>query len=205
MLIDAGLAGLGDRLPAGSFEAILLTHYHIDHVQGLFPLRWGVGRPLPVIGPADPDGCDDLYRHPGILDFRRKATAFAPFTLAGLSVTPLPLVHSRLTLGYELAHGARRIAWLTDTIGLPERTRDYLAAQPPDLLVLDCSHPPAPPGQAPRNHNDWPRALEQAAVIGARQTLLTHIDHALDAWLMQSAHHPPAGVTVAQDGWVVDV
>jgi ribonuclease BN (tRNA processing enzyme) len=32
---------------------VLLTHYHLDHVQGLFPLRWGVGAPIPVYGPPD--------------------------------------------------------------------------------------------------------------------------------------------------------
>jgi phosphoribosyl 1,2-cyclic phosphate phosphodiesterase len=35
----------------------LLTHYHLDHVQGLFPLRWGVGAPIPVYGPPDDAGC----------------------------------------------------------------------------------------------------------------------------------------------------
>lgn len=47
-LIDAGLHDLADRWSPGSFQQFLLTHYHMDHVQGLFPLRWGVGDPIPV-------------------------------------------------------------------------------------------------------------------------------------------------------------
>lgn len=43
-LLDAGIPHLMDDWPAGSFQQFLLTHYHMDHVQGLFPLRWGVGR-----------------------------------------------------------------------------------------------------------------------------------------------------------------
>lgn len=45
-LLDAGIPHLMDDWPAGSFRQFLLTHYHMDHVQGLFPLRWGVGRPF---------------------------------------------------------------------------------------------------------------------------------------------------------------
>ncbi len=40
-LIDAGRHDLTDRWSPGSFQQFLLTHYHMDHVQGLFPLRWG--------------------------------------------------------------------------------------------------------------------------------------------------------------------
>lgn len=45
-LLDAGIPHLMDDWPAGSFRQILLTHYHMDHVQGLFPLRWAWERPF---------------------------------------------------------------------------------------------------------------------------------------------------------------
>ena len=54
-LLDAGLPHLMDDWPAGSFQQFLLTHYHMDHVQGLFPLRWGVGATIPVYGPPAGD------------------------------------------------------------------------------------------------------------------------------------------------------
>ena len=60
-LLDAGIPHLMDDWPAGSFRQFLLTHYHMDHVQGLFPLRWGVGASIPVYGPPDEQGCDDLF------------------------------------------------------------------------------------------------------------------------------------------------
>lgn len=47
-LLDAGRPDLMEHHPAGSFQQVLLTHYHLDHVQGLFPLRWGVGASIPV-------------------------------------------------------------------------------------------------------------------------------------------------------------
>ena len=60
-LLDAGIPHLMDDWAAGSFQQFLLTHYHMDHVQGLFPLRWGVGATIPVYGPPDEAGCDDLF------------------------------------------------------------------------------------------------------------------------------------------------
>ena len=78
-LIDAGLHDLADRWSPGSFQQFLLTHYHMDHVQGLFPLRWGVGDQIPVYGPPDEQGCDDLFKHPGLLDFSHTVEPFVMF------------------------------------------------------------------------------------------------------------------------------
>lgn len=83
-LIDAGLHDLADRWSPGSFQQFLLTHYHMDHVQGLFPLRWGVGDTIPVYGPPDEQGCDDLFKHPGLLDFSHTVEPFVVFDLQGL-------------------------------------------------------------------------------------------------------------------------
>src|SRR5690606_8820756 len=99
-LIDAGLTDLSERFPPGRLSGILQTHYHADHAQGLLHLRWGKNMSIPVLGPPDPDGFADLYKHPGILDFSKTFTAFTPHSLGECIVTPVPLVHSRLTFGY---------------------------------------------------------------------------------------------------------
>lgn len=52
ILIDAGLPELAPYLLPYPTRHILLTHYHMDHVQGLFPMRWGYGEPIPVFGPG---------------------------------------------------------------------------------------------------------------------------------------------------------
>src|SRR5690606_41488948 len=76
LMIDAGRTDLCERFAPGELQGIILTHYHMDHVMGLFQLRWGANLTIPVYGPDDPVGCDDLYKHPGILDFR---PPFKPF------------------------------------------------------------------------------------------------------------------------------
>lgn len=200
-LIDGGLTDLTERFPPHSLSGILQTHYHADHAQGLLHLRWGQGLQIPVHGPTDPDGFADLYKHPGILDFSQPFAAFERRELGELTVTAVPLVHSRPTFGYLLEGGGRRIAYLTDTIGLPDDSLALLRRDPPDVLVLDCSMPPQP--QAPRNHNDLTRALEVIARVQPGEGVLTHIGHSLDAWLLDRPDALPANVSLAQDGRVL--
>jgi phosphoribosyl 1,2-cyclic phosphate phosphodiesterase len=197
-LIDSGLPDLGERFPPHSLSGILQTHYHADHAQGLLHLRWGHGLIIPVHGPADPQGLADLYKHPGILDFSQPFTAFEQRGLGEIRVTALPLTHSKPTFGYLIEGDGRLIAYLTDTVGLPENTLELLQQRPLDLLVLDCSMPPQP--QTPRNHNDLTLALDSIARLQPKQAVLTHIGHTLDAWLMEQPRSLPGNVVIGRDG-----
>jgi len=200
-LIDSGLTDLTERFPPRSLSGILQTHYHADHAQGLLHLRWGQGLVIPVHGPADPEGLADLYKHPGILDFSRPFMPFESRPLGALQVTALPLLHSRPTLGYLLEGGGRRIAYLTDTVGLPHDTHTFLQREALDVLILDCSMPPQP--HAPRNHNDLTLALKTIDELKPGQAVLTHVGHTLDAWLMEHAEDLPEHVRVARDAMKV--
>jgi len=185
-LIDSGLPDLTERFPPRSLSGILQTHYHADHAQGLLHLRWGQGVVIPVHGPADAEGLADLYKHPGILDFSQPFAAFETRDFGPLQVTALPLIHSRPTLGYLLCASERRVAYLTDTVGLP---------------VLDCSIPPQP--QTPRNHNDLNLALQIIEQLQPAKAVLTHVGHTLDAWLIEHGDQLPGQVIVARDAMVV--
>ena len=198
-LIDAGLTDLAQRFSPGSLNGILQTHYHADHAQGLLHLRWGKGLRIPVLGPPDQEGLADLYKYPGILDFSRTLQAFESVDLDGLQVTPVPLMHSKITYGYAFFKHGKCFVYLTDTVGLPVDTAAYLKSLRIDVLVLDCSFPPRP--EAPRNHNDLTRALEIIESLDVRLAVLTHIGHELDAWLMAGGVDDlPAGVVVGNDG-----
>ena len=198
LLLDAGLSNLCERFPAGQIAHVLLTHYHMDHVQGLFNLRWGEGLSIHVLGPDDPGGCYDLFKHPGILDFSRKTFPFEAFDLGPLRITPLPMNHSKLTHGYFIEHGSKRMAYLTDTCGLQEKVTTFLRKRHSDLAIIDCSMPPQE--IPPSNHNDLTQALEIHNSIKPKRTLLTHIGHTMDTWLDDHTTELPKKVIVAEDG-----
>lgn len=198
-LIDAGKTDLIDRYAFAEINRIILTHFHMDHVQGLFHLRWSE-RPekIPVFRPNDTRGSDDLYKHPGVLEFQPPFTPFVRQQLTDFYITPLPLCHSRPTLGYFIEHEARSFAYLTDTVDLPKDTLQFLQQCNLELIILDCTHPPTQ--HKPRNHNDINLVLSIHAKLNPQKMVLTHISHQLDCWLMQHAHSLPNTIVIAQDG-----
>src|SRR5690554_1560417 len=202
-LLDAGRLDLADSCERERPAAILLTHYHADHVQGLFHLRWGTGEPIPVYGPKDAQGCADLYKHAGVLAFQPGFKPFRPLQLEGCEVIPVPLIHSKPTLGYCLDDGGVRLAYLTDTCGLPPESERFLRRWQPDVVVLDATHPASHP--EPRNHNTLPMALEIIERLAPRQAWLTHLNHAVDAEIMSTDWSLPSDVALAWDGLELDL
>jgi len=179
LLIDAGRTDLVERFPPGSLDGVLLTHFHADHCLGLTLIRWSLAEPLPVWCPDDPRGYDDLTKHPGRLRFQTCVPG-AGFCIGPVTVTPVALIHSRPTLGWVVQHGSRRMAYLSDTRGLPDDSFEIVGAAPLDLAVLDCTYPPGFPG--PRNHNDLDEAATIIARLSPRRARLTHVNHELDAY-----------------------
>ena len=135
-LLDAGFMDIADKFSNEKLDGIFLTHFHPDHIQGLFHLRWGKGEKIPVYCPPDSLGCADLYKNPGILEFISKKKLEA-FSVGYLQVTPLPLIHSKVTFGYFFEFDNQRIAYLTDTKGLPAKTSSFLQSKMLDLLIID--------------------------------------------------------------------
>ena len=71
------------------------------------------------------------------------------------------------------------------------------------LALVIASLPPFyfPPRPADtRNHNALNDALALHAAIRPGRTLLTHIGHDLDSWLMANPDALPPGVATARDG-----
>lgn len=201
-LLDAGRMDLVQHCEHRRPEAILLTHYHADHVQGLLPLRWGKGLPIPVYAPDDSQGFADLYKNHGILDFRPPLQPFQSFALGAMTVIPVPLEHSKMTLGYAIEHADVRIAWLADTLGLSAPSLEFLVEWQADTVIVDANHPDS---QHPsRNHNSLSEALALIRQLAPRQAWLIHIGHDLDRFLMEHPNTLPDNVYISKDGLVLE-
>ena len=195
LLLDAGVMDVGERFPPGTLSAILVTHFHVDHVQGLFHLRWGQGE-LDVYAPHDAEGCADLYKSPGPLKFKH-LSKFEPFNVGDVKITPVPLVHSKPTLGYCIEHDGARLAYLSDCRELPPATASFLDEWKPHSICLDCTYPPGT--EEPRNHFDLPEALALSQRYPDSEIVLMHIGHRLDEWLMNRPQALPERVMLARD------
>lgn len=202
ILIDAGPADLHTRFPPEKVDGIFITHFHIDHFEGLFQLRWGDGAPIPVYAPKPKKslGAKPL-KSSEQLDFQKPVSAFDIIDLGALRVTALPLNHGPKTFGYLFESDGKSIAYLTDTCGLPPTTEAYLKQSPPDLMVIDTCHPPSP--KKHNGHNDLSLSLDIHRRLGVPQTLLTHISHELDNWFLENGVDLPKGVVIAVDGMEV--
>jgi phosphoribosyl 1,2-cyclic phosphate phosphodiesterase len=185
-------------------DAVLFTHGHADHVLGLDDLRlynWRQRAPVPVYGNEETleaisrtfwyvfDEKPTRSTRPSI----DRRLVRGPFDLFGSRIVPVPLLHGRMEiLGYRVG----RFAYLTDVSGIPASSYELLEEL--DLLVLSALRERPHP-----NHFSLQQALEQAARIGARRTLLTHMSHEIH-YATVSAGLPPA-VGLAYDGLSVEL
>jgi len=192
------------RLGLRDLDAVCYTHAHADHIFGLDDLRmfnWRRGGAIPVYGSAITLAAlrrtfwyvfEEVEAGGGkpVLDLHEVSD---PFPLLGRTVIPVPLRHGRLEiLGYRIGD----FAYLTDVSAIPESSYGLLSGL--DVLVLSAlRHRPHP------THLHLARALEEAARIGARRTLFTHIAHELGHAAVSATL--PEGVALAHDGLVLEV
>ncbi len=189
-------------------DAVLYTHEHADHVNGIDDLRMfsvREGRPLPVYGPPETlDRLREGFRY--IFDesappFRGTSKpslelhaleAGEETRIAGIPVLPLAFEHGHLRVfGYRFGS----MAYLTDVKSVPRAQHDRLRGL--DVLALNAlwwrAHP---------THLSITEAIGIAAELAVARTYLTHLTHetgheALGAQL-------PDGVFAAYDGLTVE-
>ena len=124
---------------------------------------------------------------------------YEPFTLFGLSITPITLMHGKLPiLGYLFEHpdhpNLLPLAYCTDVSSIPDDSMPYLERA--NTLVLDALR------YRPHNtHFTVEQAIDAAGQIRASRTYLIHMTH--DLRHASTEKDLPDGITLAYDGLVL--
>lgn len=187
-----------------SLDAVLFTHAHADHVNGIDDLRgfhFMTKRVLPCYGCSAT--MERLLRdfsyifqrdaggtHPALLDAN---VIEGPFELFGFMVKPVMLEHGPGTAcGYRVGS----FAYLSDCSAIPESSAALLEGV--DTMIIDglrwSSHP---------FHFNIEGAMAAARSLGVRRTILTHLTH--EIMHSEGEHRLPDGVEFAWDGMSFEV
>jgi len=189
LLLDCGpgvLARLREDEEWPDLDAIVITHWHLDHWGDLVPWVWGA-----MVGPGRRLRRPELWLPPEgaarLADFgtrlgwedmfatvfdQREYTEAEPFEAAGLEVTALELPHYTLqTFGLRVSNGDKTIAYSGDS-GPSDRLSEL--ARGADLFICEATLERPEYDGAIRGHLSADEAVEAFKASGANRLLLTH-------------------------------
>src|SRR5918996_1241570 len=203
LILDAGtgIRTLGLDLAGRERINILLTHLHLDHIQGLmfFPPCFRPEAEITIWGPASPEASlenrvaryisaplspVEVRELPCSVAFRD-----APATewqIGDVLIRAEAVTHRGPTLGYRLTDGETTLCYIPDhepALGAPisqvenEWISGYDLAAGPDHLIHHCQDTDDEyPAHVGWGHSALSDTLMFANRVGARRTLLFHHD-----------------------------
>jgi ribonuclease BN (tRNA processing enzyme) len=208
LLLDCGpgvLPRLREREGWPRVDAIVISHFHLDHWGDVLPWAFGA-----LSGPGRGEQRPELWLPPGgaeslrrlepalftgpvfdVFDVHEYAEA-TPFTAAGFSLTAFGLLHyGSESFGLRVADGETVLAYGGDSAPcakLVELARDA------DLFLCEATLAEPEPGE--RGHLTAEEAIAAATEASARRLLIVHRPVELPV---------PDGVERAYDGYATEV
>ena len=203
LILDAGtgIRNLGVDLTPGKRIHILLTHLHLDHIQGLmfFPPCFRPESEITIWGPSSPEASleDRIARYisaplspvevrelPCSVAFRD--TPATEWEIGGAKIRAEAITHRGPTLGYRVSDGETTVAYIPDhepALGAPldglepEWISGFDLARGADLLIHDCQYTDEEyPGHVGWGHSAMSDTLTFARRVEARRLMLFHHD-----------------------------
>jgi phosphoribosyl 1,2-cyclic phosphodiesterase len=203
LVLDAGtgIRTLGMHLLSEPHVNILLTHLHLDHIQGLmfFPPCFRSESTITIWGPSSPEASleDRIARYisaplspvevrelPCDVSFRD--TPATEWTLGSATIRAEAITHRGPTLGYRITEGDMSVCYIPDhepALGAsledlePEWISGFDLARDADLLIHDCQYA----DEEYHEHVGWGHSamtdtITFAGRTGARRLALFHHD-----------------------------
>lgn len=181
-------------------DAVIFTHAHRDHTAGLDDVRaynFMQRMDMPVYGTQpvlDQLRVEFAYAfspiyYPGIPRLLLNLIDLQGFSINGVNITPLPVMHMQLpVLGFRFGN----FSYITDANFIPDETLEKLKGT--EILVLNALQ-----REEHISHFNLQGAIDVARKINADQTYFTHISHKLGRHdVVQD--ELPANVGLAYDG-----
>ena len=218
VLLDCGHMTIPRLLEHGidlfSLDAIVLTHFHADHIAHLLPIVFArfvdaaerniQNRELAIIGPPTlkdryqklrevmwPEAQTPPIR---IIEIDKNLFMHGPF-----SFSPFPVIHSALfpCRGYRIEAAGKMLVYTGD-MGCEQESGFEKNLQNADLLLIECGT-----DKESKNHCTPGRAIAFGTEAGAKRIILTHISAHRIPGITQSIAPHASIVTLAEDGMQV--
>lgn len=202
IVIDSGPDFRMQMLRSGvkSLDGILFTHEHKDHTAGLDdirPFNFLQQKDMPIFGrrqvleqiQREFSYVFSAKKYPGIPQIDLVEIDENPFSIEGITITPIPVLHYKLpVLGFRIGD----FTYITDANFIPEES--YKLIEGTEILVLNALQI-----ESHISHFTLEEAIQQAKKIGAKKTYFTHISHKLGLHSEVNSSLPE-GIELAYDG-----
>lgn len=180
IVLDAGngIHKLDEYLTESKPVYIFLSHFHLDHIEGLHTLaKFKFKKGLNICAPKNAKKTlNSILKQPFTVSLRRlpykTSVSELPRDINKLpfKVAALPLKHSTSVLGFRFEIDDEIIAYCTDT-GYCANT--VKLARGADALISECSY------KSGEKNSDWPHLNPESAALlakeaGAQRLILTH-------------------------------
>ena len=191
------------REKVSNVDAVLFTHEHKDHVAGLDDVRAFNFKQKSAIDLYASERVQEALNrefhyafsgegYPGIPQLEMHTITDAPFTVAGVEVTPIPVRHLNLpVVGFRIED----VAYITDASHLTPEAWERL--QGLDVLVINALRK-----KAHISHFNLEQALRVIEELKPSRAYLTHISHLMGLHA-EVSQELPDGVQLGYDGLVI--
>lgn len=189
LLLDCGsgvLSQLARHLPFYELDALLLSHYHHDHIADVGVMQYGLmvhqifgqrakDRPLPIYAPAEPAGKTESLVY-------REATRFYPveeesrLTIGDVEISFLRTDHGDGDPCYAMRLDAAGKSIVYGADSGPGTDWSRFASEV-DLFICEATYLERTKPAQPNGHLSVKQAAATAEKLGCRSLLLTHLFH----------------------------